>query len=167
MRMLIRIVFVIFIAKGIECLGGVCDNCCDNCCDCFKEEIEEYEEIEEGINVTAESLVNSIWLSKKKNNPVLKIFKKKGDNAFSSKVNGDKILIKLDEKGNPKIANQNETENKFKLKDKKYALFEIKTKDENTVYLYCSDIESVDICGLFNGKPHVGISVIAYFCNCV
>ena len=33
MRMLIRIVFVIFIANGIDCLGGVCDNCCD----CFKE----------------------------------------------------------------------------------------------------------------------------------
>ena len=44
MRMLIRIVFVIFIAKGIDCLGGVCDNCCDNYCDCFKEK-DEYEEI--------------------------------------------------------------------------------------------------------------------------
>ena len=30
MRTLIRIVFVIFIANGIDCLGGVCDNCCDD-----------------------------------------------------------------------------------------------------------------------------------------
>ena len=40
MRILIRIVFVIFIANGIDCLGEVCDNCCD----CLK--IKEYEEIE-------------------------------------------------------------------------------------------------------------------------
>ena len=53
MRMLIRIVFVIFIANGIDCLGGVCDNCCDNFCDCFKEK-DEYEE-------KAISLVNNIW----------------------------------------------------------------------------------------------------------
>ena len=35
MRMLIRIVFVIFIANGIDCLGGVCDNCYD-CCDYYR-----------------------------------------------------------------------------------------------------------------------------------
>ena len=38
MRMLIRIVFVIFIANGIDCLGS--DNCCDNCCDCLKDKKE-------------------------------------------------------------------------------------------------------------------------------
>ena len=51
MKMLIRIVFVIFIANGIDCLGGVCDNCCD-WYDCFKkkeyEEIEKQKEEEEG-----------------------------------------------------------------------------------------------------------------------
>ena len=46
MRMLIRIVFVIFIANEIDCLGGVCKDCCD----CLKkkdenEEIKEYEKI--------------------------------------------------------------------------------------------------------------------------
>ena len=35
MRMLIRIVFVIFIAKGIDCLGGICDDFC-GCRDCLK-----------------------------------------------------------------------------------------------------------------------------------
>ena len=37
MRTLIRIVFVIFIANRIDCLGEVCDNCCDG----FKEKEEE------------------------------------------------------------------------------------------------------------------------------
>ena len=43
MRILIRIVFIIFIANGIDCLGRVCDNCCD----CIKGGIKEYEEIKE------------------------------------------------------------------------------------------------------------------------
>ena len=96
MRMLIRIVFVIFIAKGIDCLGGVCDDCCD----CFKEKkeeekkgenndekkdeenkknekedeekkdekIEEYEEIEEDEINTAISLVNDDWYKAKEKN---------------------------------------------------------------------------------------------------
>ena len=46
--MLIRIVFVIYIANGIDCLGRACDNCCD----CFKEKKNKNEEINEneGIN---------------------------------------------------------------------------------------------------------------------
>ena len=53
MRKLIRIVFVIFIANGIDCLGRICDNCCD----CFKEKEK---------NITAESLVNKDWYNAKK-----------------------------------------------------------------------------------------------------
>ena len=52
MKMLIRIVFVIFIANRIDCLGGVCDNWCD-CFNCFKEK-------------KAESLVNKDWYNAKK-----------------------------------------------------------------------------------------------------
>ena len=166
MRMLIRIVFIIFIANEIDCLGGVCDDCCD----CFKGVIKEYEEIKEDENNTAKSLVSDDWFKAKENNKennlVLKIFKKKDDDAFPSKENGDKISIKLEEKGNPKIAHQDEAEDKLKLKDQKYAFFEIKTKNENTVYLYCSDVESsvgskkVSI-GIFQLKDHKSISVIA------
>ena len=190
--MLIRIVFVIFIANRIDCLGGVCDNCCD----CLKDkkedekkeeekkdenndekEIEEYEEIEEDENITAKSLVNNIWYESKKENLVLKIFKKKEDKAFQSKENGDKISIKLDEKGNFKIEYLNETGNEHKLEDKKYVFFEIKKQEGgNTVYLYCSDVESI-FNGIFEGTTHVSISVIAcdtekvtdmsnMFCNC-
>ena len=104
MRILIRIVFVIFIAKGIDCLGGVRDNCCDCCCDCCKineyKGINEYEEIKnENENITAESLVNKDWYNAKKNKPVLMIFKKEddNDNIFTSKDNKYKISIEFDE----------------------------------------------------------------------
>ena len=105
MRTLIRMVFVIFIANGIDCLGGVCDNCCD----CLKEKKEEekkgenndekkdeenkdekkimeYEEIKEEGDITAKSLVNIGWYESKKENLVLKIFKKKENKAFQSKI---------------------------------------------------------------------------------
>ena len=161
MKMLIRIVFVIFIANRIDCLGGVCDNWCN----CFKEGIKEDE------NNTAKSLVNTGWYNAKKENLVLKIFKKEddNDNIFTSKDNKYKISIEFDENNNPKIVYQNETENepkledKLKLKDQKYALFEIKTQErEDTVYLYCSDVESSwNFEGIFSYKDHKSISVIA------
>ena len=164
MKTLIRIVFVIFIANRIDCLGGVCDDCCD----CFK--IKEYEEIKEYKNITAESLVSDDWFkakeNNKENNPVLKIFKKKDDNVFPSTGNGGKISIKLVWKDNSKIEYLNETEDPLKLGGKKYAFFKIKTKDKNTVYLYCSDIESIVgskkvSIGIFQLKDHKSISVIA------
>ena len=150
MRMLIRIVFVIFIAKGIDCLGKVCDNCCD----CFKEEDE---------NITAESLISNAWYNAKKNKSVLMIFKKEddNDNIFTSKDNKYKISIESDEEGNHKIAYQDESEQELKLEEKKYALFEIKTNTNKTVYLYCSDVESKSYGGIFGVRPHVSISVIA------
>ena len=177
MRILIRIVFVIFIANRIDCLGEVCDNCCD-CFNCFKkkdenedkdenEKIEEYEEIKEDENNTAKSLVNKDWFKakekNKENNLVLKIFKKKDDNDIQD--NGDKISIKLKGKDNFKIEYLNETGNKHKLEDKKYAFFEIKTNTNTTVYLYCSEVESfgdkdADL-GIFEGTDHKSISIIA------
>ena len=166
MRILIRIVFVIFIANKIDYLGGVCDNCCD-CCDCFKEEneneeIKKYEEIKEDKNNTAKSLVNIGWYDSK-DNPVLKIFKTKDDNVSPSTGNEDKISIKLKGKNNPKIAYLQKKGEKdhLKLEDKKYAFFEIKTYTNNTVYLYCSDIESEKDNGIFEKTNHVSISVIA------
>ena len=153
MRMLIKIVFVIFIAKGIDCLGCVCDDFC-GWCDCFKEEDE---------NITAESLVSNAWYNAKKNKSVLMIFKKEddNDNIFTSKDNKYKISIESDEKGNHKIAYQDESEQELKLEEKKYALFEIKTNTNKTVYLYCSDVESKSYGGIFGVRPHVSISVIA------
>ena len=119
MRILIKIVFVIFIAKGFDCIGRVCDNCCD----CLKDKKEdkkedadkkedenkdeekdenndekekmEYEEIKEDENIKIKSLVNNTWYNSKENKPVLKIFKKKDSNDLPFKDNGDKILINL------------------------------------------------------------------------
>ena len=236
MRILIRIVFVIFIAKGIYCLGGVCDNCC-NCLKDKKEDekkeeekkddenndeeinkdeekqkeegeggenneennenkkeneekdekneedknkekedeekkdegIMEYEEIKNEGNNTAISLVNYNWFSGKKN-LVLKIFKKKNNEDFQSKYNGDKISIKLDENNNPKIFYQKGAEDEPNLEGKKYAFFEINPKEGHTVYLYCSDVESCEFIhmiygkkkrGIFEKKNHISISVIA------
>ena len=167
MRMLIRIVFVIFIANGNKCLGGVCDNCCDDCCDCFKEEIKEYEEIKDEGNITAKTLISNDWYyakeKNKENDLVLKIFKKKDDKAFPSTDNKYKISIKSNEEGNHKIAYQNESKQELKLEGKKYALFEIKTQEEeNTIYLYCSDVESYEKdYGIFEHMDHISISVIA------
>ena len=190
MRMLIRIVFVIFIANRIDCLGSVCDNCCD----CFKGGIKEDEEIKENEkiggegeeekkedekkedeNITAESLVNGFWLDNKKG-LVLMIFKKeKNDNVFTSTENGNEFSFKLDESNKLKKTDQNENkdelklENKLNLGEKKYALFEIKTEKEKTVYLYCSDVETIVaaannnniITGIFQNMHHKSISVIA------
>ena len=170
MKTLIRIVLVIFIANWIDCLGGVCDNCCD-LCDCFKEkdeneEIKEYEEIKDDTNNIAKSLVNWFWFDDKEKNKendlVLKIFKKEDDDFFPSKDNGDKISIKFDEKDNNfKIKNQNEAKEPLNLKDKKYALFEIKIKGKK-VYLYCNDVESSrNAGGIFENMNYISISVIA------
>ena len=153
MRMLIRIVFVIFIANGIYCLGS--DNYCI---------FPKYE------NIIAESLVNDNWYGSKVNEnryepqkkPVLKIFIKEENGIFTSEDNGDKISIKLDKDNNPKIAYLQKKGDPLNLGGKKYALFEIKTKDENTVYLYCSDVESIrNSNGIFENTKHVSISVIA------
>ena len=150
MKTLIRIVFVIFIANGIDCLGGVCDNCCD----CFKDKDEN-----EGIAI---SLVNDDWYKSKKNNLVLKIFEE-NNGIITSTDNKYTISIESNEKDNPKITCKKGPKNKLNLGEQKYALFEIKTqKEEETVYLYCSDVESIgNNSGIFFNKDHKSISVIA------
>ena len=173
MKTLIRIVFVIFIANRIDCLGSVCDDFC-GCRDCLKK--KEYEEIEGDENNPAKELVNKDWFKAKKNKPVLKIFIKEENGVF--KDNENKVLFKLDKNDNSKIKNQDEAQDPLKLSDQKYALFEIKTQEEETVYLYCSDIESGRINeGIFTHMGHINISVIAcdienvrnmnsMFCHC-
>ena len=150
MRILIRIVFVIFIANVTDCLGS--NNCCN---------FPKYENIIKDENITAESLVNEDWYNVKKNNLVLKILKKENDNVFTSEGNEDK----LNENDNTKITDQNEAVDPLKLGGKKYALFEIKTQEENMIYLYCSDVESrrhdKEVLGIFQGTDHISISVIA------
>ena len=177
MRMLIRILFVIFIANGIDSLGGVCDNCCEylkekkNKNEEINKDKEKEDEKKEDENITAESLVNDNWYNAKKENLILKIFKKKDDNdIFTSTENEDKISIKLAENDNSKIEYLQENEDKLKLNNQKYALFEIKTNTNKTVYLYCSDVENSKVkineyvnkfFGIFEETDHISISVIA------
>ena len=166
-------VFAIFIAKGIDCLGCVCDDFC-GCRDCLKK--KEYEEIEGDENNPAKELVNKDWFKAKKNKPVLKIFIKEENGVF--KDNENKVSFKLEGNNNPKIAYLNGNEDPLKLSDKKYAFFGIITKKGTPVYLYCSDIESGGINeGIFTHMGHINISVIAcdienvrnmnsMFCHC-
>ena len=90
-------------------------------------------------------LVNEDWLKEKKNNNsslVLKLFLKKNDSEFSSVDETININIK-NENGKDIICNADEVENFLSLNEKKWALFEIKNKNENEIkYLYCSDIDS-------------------------
>ena len=72
MRILIRIVFVIFIANGIDCLGS--DNCCN---------FSKYKDISKGENYIVESLVAKYWYINKENKPILKIFEKKNNDVFA------------------------------------------------------------------------------------
>ena len=168
MKTLIRIFFVVFIVNGIDCLGRVCDNCCD----CFKdkkiEETREFEEIKEHLDITAESLVSEEWLEKKQN-VVLKIFKEKDDNNWFSICGKEKTTIKLEGQGNINLYCLNEKNMDLKMKDQKWAFFEIKINEEKEVYLYCSDVESIEDgilgYGIFQFKEYISISVIA--CNMV
>ena len=81
MGILIRIVFVIFIANGVDCLGSVCDNCCD-CCDCFNCFNKK----------KAKSLVNEDWYDHKEG-LVLKIFKKEKTAIYNCSFNDIRYLI--------------------------------------------------------------------------
>ena len=166
MKILIRIVFAIFIVNVIDCLGD--NNCCN---------FPKYKNISKGENNTKKVkitkkgnispivLVNVNWYNAKENKPILKIFEKEDDNGnvFISKDNKYKISIELDKDNNSKIASQNEVGDPLNLEGKKYAFFEIKTqKEEETVYLYCSDVESSkNNNGIFQFKNHKSISAIA------
>ena len=70
MRMLIRILFVIFIANKVVCFGGICDNCCN----CFKDK-----------NITANLLVNNNWYNSKNGKDfVLELFNKTSENEYEN-----------------------------------------------------------------------------------
>lgn len=160
-KILIRIFFIFFIEKGIYCLGVVYNNCSIyySYKDEYKE-IEGYKELSEDEKIIVKTLVNENWFREKENKPVLKIFEKEENDYFTE--NGFKILINFEGKDNSKIECLQKLEDKLNLNDKKYALFEIKTEEEKKpVYLYCSDIESINNNGIFEEMKHISISVLA------
>ena len=129
-----------------------------------KEEDENNEEEKDKNEVQeeAKNLVNKDWLNSK-NNIVLKIFNK--DETKNEYKSGSIKINLVKEYGKTKIAKLEKMGKKLKT----WALFKIiykkeGNKEEETKYLYCSDIGSINCYGIFDHcQQHVSISVIA--CN--
>ena len=172
--MKIKIFFLISAMNALSylCFGNCCENCCGDCCgDCGEEGfgkenikenffLEEKNTDEEIKKEEIKNFVNEKWLKKGEDNVKFKIYEEKkernkgGDIEVIKYING-KIRVK-------KI--------KLGTNTHKWALFEIKYKEEGkeekTVYLYCSDIESTEndsfIYGIFEDKNDIlNISVLA------
>ena len=164
--MKIKIFFLISAMNALSYsgFGNCCNECCKNYWNCWKkgfgkedENIKEKFFLEEGKGQEeSKNFVNKNWLEKKK--PNWKLYKK-----TASEGEG-KIKVTKYKNGKINVENFNpETDTH------KWALFEIKYKEEvqgeKTVYLYCSDIESVDIndmsYAIFSWKKNIlNISVL-------
>ena len=103
---------------------------------------EDFKNIDED----AKKIVKKDWFrNKKQENFVLKLFSKtENGNKYKSK-DGIQIELEVKEDNKTGINISDEIKDKLKTDTGKWALFEIKTMENNTVYLYCSDIESVSI----------------------
>ena len=125
---------------------------------------EDFKNIDED----AKKIVKKDWFrNKKQENFVLKLFSKtENGNKYKSK-DGIQIELEVKEDNKTVINISDEIKDKLKTDTGKWALFEIKTMENNTVYLYCSDIESVSIdatslYGMFQEKTNIlNISVLA------
>lgn len=147
---------------------------------------------------TVEALVNENWLKEKKQNEQSKDFllvslNKTGNIYENTEKNikieiEEKVKINIIKGGGKKIT-QKFTKNILKDSEgnndllqinlQKYALFEIKRNGNETIYLYCSDIESTTNNGMFencnsienvsvvigDGKNIKNISKMFYNCN--
>ena len=189
--MKIKIFFLISAMNALSYSGY--EECCDCWEECFgkKKEIEESEENgkkknhengkkdeneksekddnENGNEIkndnNPEYFVNKHWLNKKKEqgNFFLKLFNKEEDKKYKSKD----IEIELKEKEGKTEINISDKKNDLKTDTHKWALFEIKYKEEEEaedkfVYLYCNDIESEEDDGIFNNmEKFSSISVLA------
>ena len=112
-------------------------------------------------------VTGNIFAAEDFKNFVLKLFSKtENGNKYKSK-DGIQIELEVKEDNKTGINISDEIKDKLKTDTGKWALFEIKTMENNTVYLYCSDIESVSIdatslYGMFQEKTNIlNISVLA------
>ena len=167
MRLLLT--FIIFIFGGFYTFGD--NNCCEQCCEylgifCNKGEFylkkskaTDPEEIKK--------LVNPYWYNNKGEGTLFILYEK-------INVEGNQNLNENDGIKVTKYKNEfNIDEDSITEEDntKKWALFEIiykegegEEKKRETKYLYCSDIESSEVNGIFEScEQHISISVIA--CN--
>ena len=183
--MKVKMFFLIFLMNVTSYLGREECNCCEcleNCCGDKKKvnnmvpevnnmvpkvnemNVENEKKNSEIKNKTPRDFVNTTWLEEKKKqeNFVLRLFDKTTmENEYKSKDGGITIKLKKDE-DKTVIENSDEVKDELKTDTGKWALFEIKTGDNETHYLYCSDIESSKICGIFYScEQHISIYVLA------
>lgn len=172
-RILIRIIFVIFIANGVNCLGSICDDF-DNCCECCDfSQIKEFEEVGDYSQIEIIDFVNADWLDNIPKEHIIKIFKKKEANSISSTVRKNNISIKLvgEDSSKIEVPKLEKSRDPLKMEGRRYAFFKIKTEKGKTVYLYCNNVESYSdgksYVGVFSNMKHKEISVIACDTECV
>ena len=188
--MKVKMFFLIFLMNVTSYLGrGEC-----NCCECFENcwgdkkkvnnmvpevnemnvenepevnemNVENEKENSEIKNKGPRDFVNETWLKEKEKqeNFVLRLFDKTEKDKYKSE--DIEIELKEDEEKTV-IENSDEVKKELKTDIGKWALFEIKTVDSETYYLYCSDIESKKIQYLWKGifetiKVFLSISVLA------
>ena len=163
--MKIKIFFLISAMNALSylCFGNCCDECCDDCCEncwkCWEESFgkgnikEKFFLEEKENNEEIKKFVNENWLNWRKiGDAELKFYEKKHE-----KDKAEYIEVIKYTNGKIEVKNFNTGNN-----TQKWALFEIKTTENNTVYLYCSDIESTEDDGIFsNMKNFSSISVLA------
>ena len=176
--MKVKMFFLIFLMNVTSYLG--CGEC--NCCECLENcwgdkkkvnnmvpkvnemNVENEKKNSEIKNKAPRDFVNKTWLEEKEKqeNFVLRLFDKTTvENEYKSKDGGITIKLKKDE-DKTVIENSDEVKDELKTDTGKWVLFEIKTGDNETHYLYCSDIESSKFYGIFcSCEQHISISVIA------
>ena len=121
-----------------------------------------------------EALVNKDWLNEKKQNDFLLVSLNKTGNIYENKEKNIKIEIEEEEVKNSgynsykqkKIKKYSDNNDLLKISSKTYVLFEIEIKKNiqvETIYLYCSDINSTATNGMFEGCESIQkISVVIW-----
>ena len=176
MSMRTIIFFTIVVVTGSTMSGdnNFCEQCCEylgNCCKKGKGEVKEKFYLKKTETANPEEikkLVSTDWYDKK-GKEVSFILYEKIDNIVNGGLNENDI-IKVTKYKNGFSVDKNFISEKDN-NTQKWALFEIiykkkgeeeENKENETKYLYCSDIESIENFGIFyNCQQHVSISVIA------
>ena len=121
-----------------------------------------------------EALVNKDWLNEKKQNDFLLVSLNKTGNIYENKEKNIKIEIEEEEVKNSgynsykqkKIKKYSDNNDLLKISSKTYVLFEIEIKKNiqvETIYLYCSNINSTETNGMFEGCESIQkISVVIW-----
>ena len=176
MRLLLT--FIIFILGGFYTFGkeNCCEQCCEylgNCCKKGKGEVQEEFYLKKSEATDSKEigkLVSSNWYNNREKGTSFFLYEKIDGAGNQDLNNNDGIQVTKDKNGF--IIDKNFISEKDN-NTQKWALFEIiykkkgeeeenKENEEETKYLYCSDIESIGNFGIFsNCQQHSSISVIA------